>query len=418
MKTKPSPIKDVFKSMNINQPYKLSKTAPVFTPPKEVAHFEPPPKEETQLERLQKLVPSLEASQNREPQIEVPKKELGVSEVPQKKHAHTKLFQNEVAKKELPQSEPPQKEATHNGGFFKLAHSVFADKKLQGVSGDCFRLFLWLSSKAWRFSTSDGTVRASVSHIESETGMSHASISRGLKTLKELHLIRLIKLDYKLGNTWEVSKIALGTSPIDPDKKLPHPEQDPTSELESHSLKLSGVLPQNEAQNKNIKNYKELSQAEKELFGKIDAIESKSKQKKERKALVSLLQQNSASEITEAYNFIKTNGVLVDQSICYLPFSYLNVAIEDVLKAIEKGRSKVRKIVMPTAPNHSEEVAGSILNEFRTCVDQETQEKMIDSYLDQNRTAAFVPSRNIVRILIASNWAQSKTSHKHKSIAA
>jgi hypothetical protein len=378
MKTKHSPIKDVFKSMNINQPYKLSKTAPVFTPPKEVAHFELPLKEEPQAKVPQSLRPSIEVTQKKESQFEVPKNEEAASEAPQKKPAHSKSSQSEAAKIGAPQSEIPKKEVPHNYGFFKFAHSVFTDKKLQGVSGDCFRLFLWLSTRAWRFSSSEGTIRASVSYIESETGMSHASISRGLKTLKELHLISLVKLDYKLGNTWEVASVALGTSPTDPDKKLPHFEPEATSKVESHTLKLSEGPPQNEAQNKNIKNYKDLSQEEHELFEKIDLIDSPAKRKKERDALVGLLEQKPADLILRAYRFVIANGTLGRQDTCHHPFCYLLSTIDDILQKIKVPvKTEIALSIADFDEEKNFENALSLLKVFQTSVDLDTREKMI-----------------------------------------
>ena len=98
-----------------------------------------------------------------------------------------------VARTEVPQNEVAQRESATPQGFFKLSHGVFGEPLLRDLSGDCFRLFLWLSSRAWRYPTSGGVVRASVGYIELHAGMSHATISRGLKTLKEKGLITALE---------------------------------------------------------------------------------------------------------------------------------------------------------------------------------------------------------------------------------
>jgi DNA-binding transcriptional ArsR family regulator len=92
-------------------------------------------------------------------------------------------------------------------GFFRVDHNIFQDKRLRQLSGDCFRIFLWMSSRAWRFPLSRGFLRASISMIHLSTGVSEATVSRALSELKKAALIRLVKVDRKAGNRWWVESI-------------------------------------------------------------------------------------------------------------------------------------------------------------------------------------------------------------------
>ncbi|MBY0371954.1 helix-turn-helix domain-containing protein [bacterium] len=179
----------------------------------------------------------------------------------------------EQAQSEAAKSEAPLVESRSTQGFFKLSHAVFSEPLLQDLSGDCFRLFLWLSSRAWRFSKSNGEIRASVRFIEDQTGMSHATVSRALKTLKERNLLRLIETDFKRGNSWKVSSIALANGGHDdlppqderPQNKAPKGDSAPSSNRGTSHLKSSTKVPRNESNIRSIKNQKDITK---------DAIES------------------------------------------------------------------------------------------------------------------------------------------------
>jgi DNA-binding transcriptional ArsR family regulator len=203
---------------------------------------------------FQNIIPSKPLKLNKQmhmrpPQVEVPRNEPTQNEVTQVEHAQKEIAQNEV----------PHFEAPSIGGFFKLPHDAFFDEALRRLSGDEFRLFIWMSSQGWRFRDSDGSLRASVSFIEVGTGMSHASVSRALKRLREANLIELIAADYKKGNVWRVCDKLRA---IDPPtrSKLPHIEQPQdevarseapqhesgvTSKRGSTHLNLRQHLPQN-----------------------------------------------------------------------------------------------------------------------------------------------------------------------------
>lgn len=312
MSKKRDDLKERLKALRVNEPLKLSGEMKPPAERKEVPHSEVPPvlssqKEDAQIEHtqfesslsieLQKQrsngrnsePPKSEDAQVKPPQNEFTRHERRSPEAPRNepsrmedtKTAHTQeeVAQNgcaeiEHAQEEAPHDQPPQNEEANgdlfeprsNSGFFKLSHAVFAEPLLQQLSGDCFRLFLWLSSRAWRFSKSNGQVRASVRFIEEQTGMSHATVSRALKTLKEKGLIRLVEVDFKRGNIWQVSALALGSR--GPEHTPPNGER-PQSEVAqienaSHSkrgtsnLKTSTKLPQNERNIRSIKNQKDL----------------------------------------------------------------------------------------------------------------------------------------------------------------
>lgn len=255
-KKRDSELKERLKALKVNEPLRL-KSELTFKPP-----------------QSQNEVPQIEAPLLHPAQVEQPQFKESQKAIPQNEAAQICLTQNELPQsekplREVPQAEVPQKEV---GGFFKLSHRAFFDPTLRELSGDCFRLFLWLSSRAWRFSTSDGTVRASVSYIETQAGMSHATISRALKTLREKKLVTLKETDFKKGNLWHVSPIASTSSSPDPEpedekpqKKVAQNEVPQTSVQAasirgSESLKVRQLLPQNEADLRSFKKNKKFKE--------------------------------------------------------------------------------------------------------------------------------------------------------------
>lgn len=124
---------------------------------------------------------------------------------------------------ELPNSESAQT-VVPTVGFFMLAHSVFQSPILRELSGDAFRIFIWMSSQAWRFRESNGQFRAAVDYIAAKCGCSRSTVTRGLADLKSTKLIECIEQNFKKGNLWKVSRIADGrnesadseSAPIDP----------------------------------------------------------------------------------------------------------------------------------------------------------------------------------------------------------
>ena len=285
-KRRDSELKERMMALKVNEPLKLKKEGFVFKPPHEesevprkeappIIHsrFEPAQIEPPQASTAKPLIPSGSSdfrNQTEVTQNEVPQKQRVSSEQPQIEV--TQIQETNGNQCEAPRNDPPQNEAAQRevGGFFKLSHRVFFEPLLRDLSGDSFRLFLWLSSRAWRFPTSDGTMRASVGFIESQAGMSHATISRALKTLKDKALISVIEVDFKKGNLWQISSIACNyPSPgTDPDgrpthKKVPQNEaprssSQGTSNRGGTQLKLRQPPPQNE---EDLRSYKKLKKS-------------------------------------------------------------------------------------------------------------------------------------------------------------
>lgn len=244
-------------------PQERKEVPQIEVPPNRIPQNEHPQNGQPQTETLQpKLPPRNERAQNEEPQIEKARKDVTQIDPPQKEAAQKNAAL--IPQVEQPQVEEPQREIGTPQGFFKLSHGVFSEPLLKDLSGDCFRLFLWLSSRAWRFPSSGGVVRASVGYIELQAGMSHATISRGLKTLKEKGLISIVEVDFKIGNLWQVSSLACGNPSHDdkpPRDKAPQNEaarivNGGTSRNGSQCLKMRSHPPQNEQDLRSFKNKK------------------------------------------------------------------------------------------------------------------------------------------------------------------
>jgi len=155
-------------------------------------------------------------------------------------------------------------------GYFRVSHTLFEDQAIQKLSGECFRVFLWMSSKAWRFQGSQGMLRASVSKISSETGVGKSTISRALSDLKKEKLIRLAKVDSKWGNLWWVESVFRtdqfeGAQIEEPQKRGEAP---PFRDL--CSLKMGEEVPRNEEHLKNLRKEKEKNSFKEEEDDEID----------------------------------------------------------------------------------------------------------------------------------------------------
>lgn len=265
MSKKSTLLRDALKNMRVSAP---SFKAPI----------------ETQKEAPRNEVPLFEATPSEVSQSEPPKKEAAHKEAPQSKVAQFEVAQPDIAQNQAPrneavgyegtQIEPPQLEVPQDResdfSFFRLSHRVFSDEKLQQMSGDCFRLFLWMASKAWRYPNSDGKVRAAIRFIEEGTGMSHANVSRCLKALKELDLIRIIQTDFKQGNIWWVSPLACpnggggrGLSKREaPQFKAAQDRNVATSRKGGSSPKKNTEVPRFEGEIKNLRNIKKIKEAQ------------------------------------------------------------------------------------------------------------------------------------------------------------
>lgn len=290
-------LKERLKALRVNEPLKLNRDGFLMKPPQaktEVAQIEPsliqPPQSEGPQKDLAQFstavsgpsAPFRATLTNTAPEVEVTQNEGARSGEPRDEVAQSGPPKIEAAQKEtinppqveLPQveGEEPQRESATPLGFFKLSHAAFSETLLRDLSGDCFRLFLWLSSRAWRYPTSGGVVRASVGFIELNAGMSHATISRGLKALKEKRLISIIEVDFKNGNLWQVSSLACGYPSSDdkpPHDKVPQNEAariagGGVSKRGGPSLKVRQQPPQCEQDLRSIKKIKNKKEVPKE----------------------------------------------------------------------------------------------------------------------------------------------------------
>jgi DNA-binding transcriptional ArsR family regulator len=183
-------------------------------------------------------------------------------EEPRNRDARNEVPQSEGAQNEVPQKKESQKEGA-TAGYFIMAHAVFHDPTVRTLSGDGFRVFLWMSCQAWRFRNSIGQVQAAVSWIARETGVSEAAVSRILRLLTDRGLIKRVRVDYQIGNLWEVIDLAKwragdGEEPKQrPQNEVPRIEvpqnQGPApSKRSSRTIKMREQHPQNEGDIINI----------------------------------------------------------------------------------------------------------------------------------------------------------------------
>jgi hypothetical protein len=148
--------------------------------------------------------------------------------------------QSKPALKAPAQVQDAQHESAHSAqatpqGFFMLAHSVFQNPIIRELSGDAFRIFIWMSSQAWRFRESNGQFRAAVDYIVAKCGCSRSTVTRGLADLKLAKLIECVEQNFKKGNLWQVSRIA--------DGRNEQAEIEPAQNEKEAGLKSGGSMP-------------------------------------------------------------------------------------------------------------------------------------------------------------------------------
>jgi len=430
-----------------------SQVAQSQQPQNEPASGESPRTEATQSEGAHRECPQFEAPQLEESRVEGPQTELTQSEAartgqshskpPGMTAAHSEVVHNEAASRfegaqlELPQSEqsPPAKakessgeSATSGMSFFRLSDRAFSYPQLQRLSGDCFRLFLWMSSRAWRYLKSDGTLRASVGFIETHTAMSHATISRGLKTLREEALIRLIETDYKRGNVWSVSPVVFaGCGPENlpprseaPQNEVPRNGASPPSKRDRSSLTLREKPPQNEVHIRSIKNSENLSQECALLYERIEKISAPEKRKNEKASLDNLLTRYPAPFLVLAAEHVERHGVLKSGEKCHSLFRYLAVAIEDVIAEVRRksptGVAPVSGIgtTSETKPDLDSEQQRARDNDallaFESELRPEERDKVMTQMIQEDYTWGYIPSRPLLTRLAALRWFSNRES--------
>lgn len=318
MAAKKREIGNAIKSLNLAQPFKLQDPNGIGLKPKqpeiiipiaqtEVPHFEAPPEEPppTANTKIRKK--------------EKPKAEAGSG------------FSKESA---LP---------FEIEGYFKIPHGMFSDDVIRNLSGDCFRLFLWLHSRAWRFQDSNGVLRASISFIELCTGVGHAAVSRSLKTLKEASLVELVESNFKHGNLWRVK--CLGTGLRASSKKVTQKEVAPlkgevTRKEGSSSPVLREKPPQFEGHTKNSiipKNPKNsLSSDFPDSIANYFKNLPIGKQVSERDFFESLQKQYTDVQIGNCLDHVSKTAEPTTGRTIHSPMAYLSKAIGNILPEVEK----------------------------------------------------------------------------------
>jgi len=390
--------------------------------PSEVPKNEAPHRVHARNEQPQSDVPRTQASRKEAPRNEPPQKEVTRFEATQIVRPRDERPQNEVdTTTEVAQNEPPQIEPT-NRGFFRLSDRTFSYPQLQQLSGDCFRLFLWMSSRGWRYQKSDGSLRASVGFIEIHTAMSHATISRCLKTLRESSLIELLETDYKRGNVWSISPIAFaGCEPenLPPRSELPRneaPRKDTAapSKRDRTSLNLRAKPPQNEEQIISIKKYKNLSQEDaEEFFARITKIRAPEKQRTEREGLIRLLETYGGEEIRIALTYVDKYGTLSGET-CHSPFRYLATAMDDVLqlcrkKGINSAAASNSKPVSGNADSQEEKRREEVRKQaafaaFQNDLTPDARATFVTEYVAKEFAWGYQPSESLAVRLAAMAW--------------
>ena len=247
--------------------------------------------------------------------------------------------------------------AAVSGGYFQLSHSVFHDPVLRDLPGDTFRLYLWLSSQGWRFPDSDGSLRASVSFITEALGMPHATVSRGLKLLREKQLISLIETNFKRGNSWQITPkaawvpVAGKLSQREASRlEAPHRGLTAPSNRGGNHLNLSKKPPQSEAETRNTIPFKKLENSLSNATPNVirdylESIKPPRKRESEQACYFQLNLAYKADEITEALRFVRERGVPSSGEPCHSPMAFLTRAMSEVLAEIRRLASAESRAV-------------------------------------------------------------------------
>jgi hypothetical protein len=456
---KPNEMQSIFRALQVNQPLRLRKSGPGLCAPTEVNEKEDPQKDAARRERAQIAHASPELAQTEVPQNEStsspagvenrpvlsPGNDLARKEVPQSQHtenAHTQkeFARTEHTKKECPQNEvavevssegcdPDTDTRTESySGFFRLSHSIFSESTMRDLSGDSFRLFLWMSARAWRYPDSTGVIRASVRYVEGQTGMGHATISRAFKTLKELQLVKSIEVNYKRGNLWQVSSLALadGGAPNPGLGKKRASNENKQSEVhrdgrEAASKRARSRLQTSEQRSQiedHFKKYKNIQKHSQEtlrpFLDRIDAIGAPRKRASELSNLDELLDCFPADQVISALEDVEQKGTLKGEK-CHSPFSYLSLTIDAVLKRRQSAPRSLKLVTSVTdlleIDDRPEQVNRNQIESFETLLPPESQELFVKRFAQAEFPHGFLPPASIVRRLAAAAWF-SRGDHK------
>jgi hypothetical protein len=277
---------------------------------------------------------------------------------------------------DLPGSVPPMQESRDeevpcepgaaDSGYFQLTHAIFRDPELRTLSGDTFRLYLWLSCQGWRFRDSDGTLRASVGFITEGCGLPHATVSRGLKTLREKRLVQLVKTDFKRGNIWRVSRRAVWSprrgkvSQIEAARiEGPPVDLDATSIRGSSRLNSSKKFPQIEAETRNPIPFKKsknsFSCESSEIRDYFVGVKPISKWESEKRAYQKLRHDYEEDQIAVCLTYLCQHGIPVSGAPCHSPMGFLAKAMGQVWSEVQIEQDKQARAT--AAARHEQAIA-------------------------------------------------------------
>ena len=253
---------------------------------------------------------------------------------------------NQVTQTKSPQIEVPKP----INGFFMLANHVFSEPLLRSLTGDTFKVFLWMSMQAYRFRQSDGTVRASAKFVSVGVGIAESSVTRSFDALIKNKLIKRIEINYKTGNKWWVSPIAFGGSDEQLSTQneviqnepslieLPKTEGEATPNIQSNSPKLGEEPPQIEGQINKINNLKINNSF---LTNYFLNLKPERKKESELECLVSLKRDYSEQQIGEALESLLSQKDAINKY--HSPLAYLSKAMEQVLGEVTQIKNKQSK---------------------------------------------------------------------------
>jgi hypothetical protein len=195
-----------------------------------------------------------------------------------------------------------------------------------------------MSSHAWRYQDSDGTLRASIGFMVNGTGISHATVSRALGQLRERGMVELVQTDFKRGNIWKISNRAAYTPDSEgPQNQGPRDEGTSPSNRGSSALNSSEKPPQSEGEKRNSKNPKKpensLAQIADETLGRYFAdLKPARKLESELQAFWEIRSDYSEAEVSACFVYLGDHGLPGSGVPCHSPMAYLSKAIGQVVR--------------------------------------------------------------------------------------
>lgn len=170
---------------------------------------------------------------------------------------------------------------------------------------------------------------------------------------------------------------------------------------------MSAEVPQNEGHYKKFKNLNKHSQeALRPFFERLSVIASPKKRESELSNLDSLLAGFGPEQIERAIKYVESKGTLRGEA-CHSPFSYLSLAIADVLKRVER-------VAVPTiasdAPVSQTQKEGrdAAFRTFEQVLSPAEQELFVRRFIESEFHHGFYPPPGISRSLAAAAWFEQR----------